>query len=192
MAKKRSAEAQLIDNLQRKIRHLRKKEIKAQQDGNYIDEVGFKRNQVYIEKMIDDIRRDKRLGKLDNSKLLEYAEKAKNNPNYSNDTKKIRKITFKLIGNEPLAVFGELMDDPDISEIFAKFSTISGKYIGQSGNPGARAVANAIEDSIDTMFKTRTNDFTDKQIALLIKMSRRIEKALDGRGVDGVVFPLNA
>ena len=56
MARQRTAEQRLIDNLQRKIRHLNAKENQAKANGDKFDEAGFERNKKNIQKMIDDIR----------------------------------------------------------------------------------------------------------------------------------------
>ena len=191
MAKKRSAHAQLIDNLQRKIRHLRTKENQARQDGRSMDEAGFQRNQKNIQDMIDSIRKDKKKGTLDQSKIFDYAEKAKNNPNYSNDTKKIRKVTEKLIGSEPEELFDEYMEDTDFAFLFARFSMISGKYVGASGDAGLRSVAQNIVDSIPLLTEQYGDDLDPEQLALLDRMSENISSALQSRGPSGVVFPIN-
>lgn len=191
MAKRRSADAQLIDNLQRKIRHLRIKEKQANQDGRVMDEAGFQRNQKNIQDMIDRIRSDKQRGKLTQEKIYEYAEKAKSNPNFSADKRKIRRVTEKLIGSEPEEIFDEMLEENDFAFLFARFSLISGKYVGASGDRGLREVAQNIVDSIPLLIEQYESDMDPEQISTLDRMAEQISSALQSRGPAGVVFPIN-
>lgn len=194
MARKRSAEQRLIDNLQRKIRHLRVKENKAKAEGNEFDKAGFERNKKNIQKMIDDIRKDKKKGDLDQSKLFEYAEKAKENPNYSADKKKIRKQTKKLISSEPEDLFEDEEDfdaDEDYSNIMGEYASLSGKYVGQSGDGLTREKARVLLEKIFLTQDLNGHNMTEQQINILNKMSRQTSARLNSKGWKGVVVPIS-
>lgn len=195
MARQRTPDQRLIDNLQRKIRHLNTKENKAKAEGNSFDEVGFKRNKENLKRMIESIRKNKKEGKLDDGRLNEYAEKAKNNPNYSADTKKIRKITEELIMSEPedeeiIQAFNELMADPAYAEIMAKYANLSKKYIGASGKGNQVNQALDLAETIKATVEEQANNLTPQQINLLNKMSKAIEDAIQSRGEKGVLYSI--
>lgn len=198
MAKKRSPEQRLIDNLQRKIRHLRTKENQAKASGDKFDEAGYRRNQENIQKMIDNIRKDKKTGKLDNGKLLDYAEKAKNNPNYSADRKKIRKVTKDLIFAESFFddededdYFEDFLRDEDIESILADYSELSMNYIGASADGEKTDEAKNLLDKIDEIMERNGDDMFPHQVEALNNIAEAIESALQSRGKSGVLFPLD-
>ena len=195
---KRSPEQRLIDNLQRKIRHLRKKENQAKASGDKFDEAGYKRNQANIQKMIDNIRKDKKTGKLDDGKLLDYAEKAKNNPNYSADRKKIRKVTKDLIFAESFFddededdYFEDFLRDEDIESILADYSELSMNYIGASADGEKTDEAKNLLDKIDEIMERNGDDMFPHQVEALNNIAEAIESALQSRGKSGVLFPLD-
>ena len=191
MARQRTAEQRLIDNLQRKIRHLNAKENKAKANGDKFDESGFERNKQNIQKMIDDIRKDKDKGKLDQSKLFDYAEKAKNNPNYSTDKKKIRKVSKKLIGANSEELFDDLMTEDGYSDIMSGFSNLSGAYIGESGDEAKRSKALELTEKIKLTAEKDKERLSPEQVTVLNKMAKKIERAYAAKGRKGVVIPLS-
>ena len=191
MAKKRDAAARLIDNLQRKVRHIRVKEAQARADGNKMKLAGLQRNKENIEGMIDKIKKERKDGKLTLEKVYDYAEKAKEDPKYSADTKKIDEITRKLIGNEPFVNFGSMMEDPEIAQLFSDYSTVSMRYIGASGDDAARAKALRIAENATDIAARRKKDLTEEQIKMLNDIAKKIEDAMESRGFEGVLYPIN-
>ena len=191
MAKKRDAAARLIDNLQRKVRHIRVKEAQARADGNKMELAGLQRNKENIEGMIDKIKKERREGKLTLEKTFDYAEKAKEDPKYSADTKKIDEITRKLIGNEPFVNFGSMMEDPEIAQLFSDYSTVSMRYVGVSGDEAPRAEALKISQAAKEIAARRKKDLTEDQINMLNKITKDIETAMQSRGLEGVLYPIN-
>lgn len=191
MAKKRDAAARLIDNLQRKVRHIRVKEAQARADGNKMQLAGLQRNKENIEGMIDKIKKERKEGKLTLEKAFDYAEKAKEDPKYSADTKKIDEITRKLIGNEPFVNFGSMMEDPEIAQLFSDYSTVSMRYIGASGDDAARAKALRIAENATDIAARRKKDLTEEQIKMLNDIAKKIEDAIESRGFEGVLYPIN-
>lgn len=190
MAKKRSQVAALIDNLQRKVRRLRVKETKAKMEGNTFDEAGFKRNQDKIEKLVKEIKRERDKGKLDDAKVYEYAQESKENPNYTTDEKKIRKLSIKIIGVNPEEIFKDLMSEEGYSQIMGSFVSLSGVYIGQSGEESKRAEANKLSETITTTIKTDKDRLTPQQIEVLNKMVKNLDSAYAAKGWKGVVVPI--
>lgn len=191
MARQRTAEQRLIDNLQRKIRHLNAKENQAKANGDKFDEAGFERNKKNIQKMIDDIRKDKKKGELDQGKIFEYAEKSKNNPNYTTDKKKIRGVSKKLIGANSEELFEDLMSEEGYSEIMGSFASLSGVYLGESGDESKRAKALELIDKINSTIAKDNERLSQEQINVLNKMVRNIEKAYSSKGWKGVVIPIS-
>lgn len=191
MAKKRDAAARLIDNLQRKVRHIRVKEAQARADGNKMELSGLQRNKENIEKMIDKVKKERKEGKLTLEKAFDYAEKAKNDPRYSADTKKIDEITRKLIGNEPFVNFGSMMEDPEIAQLFSDYSTVSMRYVGVSGEEAPRAEALKISQAAKEIAARRRKDLTEDQIKMLNKITKDIETAMQSRGFEGVLYPID-
>lgn len=191
MAKKRDAAARLIDNLQRKVRHIRVKEAQARADGNKMKLAGLQRNKENIEGMIDKIKKERKDGKLTLEKVYDYAEKAKEDPKYSADTKKIDEITRKLIGNESFVNFGSMMEDPEIAQLFSDYSTVSMRYIGASGDDAARAKALRIAENATDIAARRKKDLTEEQIKMLNDIAKKIEDAMESRGFEGVLYPIN-
>lgn len=191
MAKKREAAARLIDNLQRKVRHIRVKEAQARADGNKMEVAGLQRNKENIERMIDKIKKERKEGKLTLEKAFDYAEKAKEDPKYSADTKKIDEITRKLIGNEPFVNFGSMMEDPEIAQLFSDYSTVSMRYVGVSGDEGPRAEALKISQAAKEITARRKKDLTEDQIKMLNKITKDIETAMQSRGLEGVLYPIS-
>ena len=191
MARKRDAAARLIDNLQRKVRHIRVKEAQARADGNKMELAGLQRNKENIEGMIDKIKKERKNGKLTLEKTFDYAEKAKEDPKYSADTKKIDDITRKLIGNEPFVNFGSIMEDPEIAQLFSDYSTVSMRYVGVSGDEEPRAEALKISQAAKEIAARRRKDLTEDQIKMLNKITKDIETAMQSRGLEGVLYPIN-
>ena len=191
MARQRTAEQRLIDNLQRKIRHLNAKENQAKANGDKFDEVGFERNKKNIQKMIDDIRKDKKKGELDQGKIFEYAEKAKNNPNYTTDKKKIREVSKKLIGANSEDLFDDLMSEEGYAEIMGSFASLTGVYLGESGDESKRAKALELIDKINSTIAKDHERLSQEQINVLNKMVRNIEKTYSSKGWKGVVIPIS-
>lgn len=191
MARQRTAEQRLIDNLQRKIRHLNAKENKAKANGDKFDEAGFERNKKNIQKMIEDIRKDKKKGELDQGKIFEYAEKAKNNPNYTTDKKKIREVSKKLIGSNSEELFEDLMGEEGYSEIMGSYASLSGVYLGESGDESKRAKALELIDKINSTISKYNESLSQEQINVLNKMVGNIEKAYSSKGWKGVVVPIS-
>lgn len=191
MARQRDAAARLIDNLQRKVRHIRVKETQARADGNKMELAGLQRNKENIEKMIDKVKKERKEGKLTLEKAFDYAEKAKEDPRYSADTKKIDEITRKLIGNEPFVNFGSMMEDPEIAQLFSDYSTVSMRYVGVSGEEAPRAEALKISQAAKEIAARRRKDLTEDQINMLNKITKDIETAMQSRGLEGVLYPIN-
>lgn len=191
MARQRDAVARLIDNLQRKVRHIRVKEAQARADGNKMELSGLQRNKENIEGMIDKIKKERKEGKLTLEKTFDYAEKAKEDPKYSADTKKIDEITRKLIGNEPFVNFGSMMEDPEIAQLFSDYSTVLMRYVGVSGEEAPRAEALKISQAAKEIAARRKKDLTEDQIKMLNKITKDIETAMQSRGLEGVLYPIN-
>jgi hypothetical protein len=146
---------------------------------------------VEEEKMIDKIKKERKEGKLTLEKTFDYAEKAKENPKYSADTKKIDEITRKLIGDEPFVNFGSMMEDPEIAQLFSDYSNVSKKYVGVSGEETPRAEALKISQAAKEIAARRKKDLTEDQINMLNKITKDIETAMQSRGLEGVLYPIN-
>ena len=144
-----------------------------------------------IQKMIDDIRKDKDKGKLDQGKLFEYAEKAKNNSNYSTDEKKIRKVSKKLIGANSEELFEDLMTEEGYSDIMSGFSNLSGAYIGESGDEAKRSKALELTEKIKLTAEKDKERLSPEQVTVLNKMAKKIERAYAAKGRKRVVIPLS-
>ena len=141
--------------------------------------------------MIDKVKKERKEGKLTLEKAFDYAEKAKEDPRYSADTKKIDEITRKLIGNEPFVNFGSMMEDPEIAQLFSDYSTVSMRYVGVSGEEAPRAEALKISQTAKEIAARRRKDLTEDQINMLNKITKDIETAMQSRGLEGVLYPIN-
>lgn len=193
MAKRnRSEHSRLMDNIGRRIRHLKEDLQKDRYDD--LTKTGIKRNIDNLEKYKKNLKKlaskneDKRLT---NEQIYEASLEMKSNDNLSMDKEKINKITFKLVGTEPDEIFEEGsgyfqdISNDDISDVLSAFSELVGKYIGVSGDIEAREKAQDTVEKINEHLNSI--NLTDKQIATLNRMVQSLNIALSGshKFVDG-------
>lgn len=190
---KRSAHSQLIDNIGRRIRHLRDDLAVAVDD---LRKVGIERN---MKNLIDFRDKLKELGKKNDNKKLtdeqiyEATEELKTNDNYTTSKEKIDQVTLKKVFINKEKLIEETQIPPAelsvLDELFADFAEVSGKYIGQSDTSTYKSKAlNLIEAA--NLYKTK-NELTDAQVSILNQMVKNLDDAIAGKGKDGVVQPID-
>ena len=194
MAKaQRSAHSRLIDNIGRRIRHLRDDLAVAVDD---LRKVGIERN---MKKLIDFRDKLKELAKKNDNKKLtdeqiyEATEELKTNDNYTTSKEKIDQVTLKKVFINKEKLIEETQIPPaelsELDELFADFAEVSGKYIGQSDTSTYKSKAlNLIEAA--NLYKTK-NELTDAQVSILNQMVKNLDDAIAGKGKDGVVQPID-
>ena len=185
----RSPQSRLFDNRGRRIRHLNADLKKNPSD---FRKAGLERQKGELEKFRNELREEAAKngnGKLTNEQLYEAEDRMKTDDNLTTNKKKIDQVTRKMISEEPEDFFDQF-DDVDLDDLFGDYATISGKYIGQSGDPEYRAKAQDIIES--AILYQMNNTLTEGQEQLLNQMVRQITDSLGSKGRQGVLFPVGA
>lgn len=189
---KRSEHSRLIDNIGRRIRHLRYDLAVAVDE---LRRVGIERN---MKKLIDFRDELKKLAKknddkkLTNEQIYEATEQLKTDDNYSTDKQKIDQVTLKKVFINKEKLIEETQIQPaelsELDELFADFAEVSGKYIGQSDTSIYKSKALSLIETAN-LYKSK-NEMTDAQISILNQMVKNLDNAIAGKGRDGVVQPI--
>lgn len=185
----RTAQSRLFDNIGRRIRHLN---ADLKKNPSEFRKAGLERQKEELEKFRNELREEAAKngsGKLTNEQLYEAEDRMKTDDNLTTNKKKIDQVTRKMISEEPEDFFDQF-DDEDLDDLFGDYATISGKYIGQSGDSEARSKAQDIIES--AILYQMNNTLTEGQEQLLNQMVRQITDALGSKGSQGVLFPVGA
>lgn len=194
----RSPQSRLFDNIGRRIRHINA-DLKKNPDA--FREAGLKRQKANLEEFRDELRQraNQNGGKLTQDQINDATYEMKTNENLTTDKKKIDEITIKM----------EMAQQEMIDEIFDKepeeedtgfddsdvealndlfFSDISGKYIGQSGDPDARNTAFDIIEKANEYLK---RDLSERDKAYLNRLTNNLSSALASKGARGVLYSIS-
>ena len=194
----RSPQSRLFDNIGRRIRHINA-DLKKNPDA--FREAGLKRQKANLEEFRDELRQraNQNGGKLTQDQINDATYEMKTNENLTTDKKKIDEITMKMEMSQQ-EMIDEILeeepeqedtgfDDPDIealNDLF--FSDISGKYIGQSGDPDARNTAFDIIEKANEYLK---RDLSERDKAYLNRLTNNLSSALASKGARGVLYSIS-
>lgn len=189
----RSASSRLFDNIGRRIRHIN---ADLKKNPNDFRRAGLERNKEELEKFRDELRKEANKNpdkRLTNEQIYEASDRMKTDDNLSTDKKKIDQVTLKKVFINKEKLIEQTQIPPaelsELDDLFADFAEVSGKYIGQSDTSTYKSKAlNLIESA--NLYKTK-NELTDAQITILNQMIKKLDDALDGKGPDGVVQPID-
>jgi len=194
----RSPQSRLFDNIGRRIRHINA-DLKKNPDA--FREAGLKRQKANLEEFRDELRQraNQNGGKLTQDQINDATYEMKTNENLTTDKKKIDEITMKMeMAQQEMIdeIFDEEpeeedtgFDDSDVealNDLF--FSDISGKYIGQSGDPDARNTAFDIIEKANEYLK---RDLSERDKAYLNRLTNNLSSALASKGARGVLYSIS-
>lgn len=192
MASKRSEQSRLYDNIRRRIRHINEKMQNPENDS--IRKEGLSRNKEELEKYLKQLREkaaknpDK---KLSNEDIYKAVERLKTDDNLTANVKKIDEVTIKsVIVDEKFReqVIGDVKTDPELNDLIAKYARIVYHYIGQSTlDATAKGVA---FDAIEIGQAKKEEELTSNQRRFVNQYLSNLNKAINGKGQDGVLVPI--
>ena len=193
----RSPQSRLFDNIGRRIRHINA-DLKKNPDA--FREAGLKRQKANLEEFRDELRQraNQNGGKLTQDQINDATYEMKTNENLTTDKKKIDEITMKMELSQQ-EMIDEILDeepeeedtgfdDPDVEALNDMFNDISGKYIGQSGDPAAR---NTAFDIIEKANQYLNRDLSDRDKAYLNRLTISLSSALASKGARGVLYSIS-
>lgn len=193
----RSAQSRLLDNVGRRIRHLREDLNKPNNDD--IRKAGLERqieNLNNFRYLLREQAKKNPDGKLTNEQIYEATERMKTDDNLTTTKKIIDEITVKMIFAEDFMEIDEekirsFMSNPDIQALLNTFTRLNNKYIGQSGDEIYRPMAtDAVAFGEELLKDPNLTEDERKAIDGIIK---EINDALEGKGrKEGVLYPVGA
>lgn len=190
-----------IDNIGRRIRHL-KEDLRKNPDD--FRKAGLERqikNLDDFRKQVKELAHKNDNNQLTEQQLIDLTYEFKTNENYTTAKDKIDEITMKMeIAQEEdiQSAFDWVdesqpedtgFDDSDVeglNDLF--FSDISGKYIGQSGDPDARNTAFDIIEKANEYLK---RDLSERDKAYLNRLTNSLSSALASKGSRGVLYSVS-
>lgn len=183
-----------IDNIGRRIRHLNEDLRKNPDDFRKAGLERQKKNLDDFRKQVKELAHKNDKNQLTEQQLIDLTYEFKTNENYTTAKDKIDEITMKMEMSQQ-EMIDEILeedtgfDDPDIealNDLF--FSDISGKYIGQSGDPDARNTAFDIIEKANEYLK---RDLSERDKAYLNRLTNSISSALASKGARGVLYSIS-
>ena len=192
MASKRSEQSRLYDNIRRRIRHINEK--MRNPDNDAIREEGLRRNKEELEKYLKGLREQATKNpdkKLTNEDIYRAVDRLKTDDNLSANLKKMDEVTIKsVISDEKFReqVTADIRSDPELNDLTAKYARIVYHYIGQSTNDAmAKGVA---FDAIEIAEAKQDEELTSNQRRFVNQYLSNLNKAIDGKGQEGVLVPI--
>lgn len=188
MASKRSAHSRLLDNVGRRIRHL--KEDKKNLENDSLRKAGIDRNIKELEKFRRHLKEEAKKNpdkKLTNEQIYEATDRMKTDDNLSTDKKKIDEVTMETIfsseyDNEEIE---QMLDNPVLNDILTKFTRLVGTYIGESAKPIDDSKAHEIVELAQT--EEKKTDLSESERTLLNKIIDKITSTQGKRHLDGIL-----
>lgn len=182
-----------IDNIGRRIRHLNEDLRKNPDDFRKAGLERQKKNLDDFRKQVKELAHKNDKNQLTEQQLIDLTYEFKTNENYTTAKDKIDEITMKMeIAQQKM--IDEIMedtgfDDPDVeglNDLF--FSDVSGKYIGQSGDPDAR---NTAFDIIEKANEYSKRDLSERDKAYLNRLTNSFSSVLASKGSRGVLYSIS-
>lgn len=191
MASKRSAHSRLLDNVGRRIRHL--KEDKQNLENDSLRKAGIDRNIKRLEIFRKQLKEEAAKNpdkKLTNEQIYEATNRMKTDDNLSTDKKKIDEITMKTIFTSEYddEEITQILDNPVLNDILTKFTRLVGTYIGESAKPIDNSNANDIVEKAQA--EEKKTDLTESERALLNQIIDKITSTQGKRHLDGILSGL--
>lgn len=193
----RSATSRLLDNVGRRIRHLREDLNKPNNDD--IRKAGLERqieNLNNFRYLLREQAKKNPDGKLTNEQIYEATERMKTDDNLTTTKKIIDEITVKMIFAEDFMELDEekiryFMSNPDIQDLLNKFQKLNNKYIGQSGDEIYRPMATDAVAFGEELLKDQ--NLTEDERKAIEGIIKEINDAMEGKGrKEGVLYPIGA
>lgn len=190
-----------IDNIGRRIRHINEDLRKNPDDFRKAGLERQKKNLDDFRKQVKELAHKNDNNQLTDQQLIDLTYEFKTNENYTTDKKKIDEITMKMemAQEEDIQSMFDWVDesqpedtgfdDSDVeglNDLF--FSDISGKYIGQSGDPDARNTAFDIIEKANEYLK---RDLSERDKAYLNRLTNNLSSALASKGARGVLYSIS-
>lgn len=190
-----------IDNIGRRIRHINEDLRKNPDDFRKAGLERQKKNLDDFRKQVKELAHKNDNNQLTEQQLIDLTYEFKTNENYTTDKKKIDEITMKMemAQEEDIQSMFDWVDesqpedtgfdDSDVeglNDLF--FSDISGKYIGQSGDPDARNTAFDIIEKANEYLK---RDLSERDKAYLNRLTNSLSSALASKGSKGVLYSVS-
>ena len=190
-----------IDNIGRRIRHL-KEDLRKNPDD--FRKAGLERqikNLDDFRKQVKELAHKNDNNQLTEQQLIDLTYEFKTNENYTTAKDKIDEITMKMeiAQEEDIQSMFDWVDEPQpedtgfddsdvegLNDLF--FSDISGKYIGQSGDPDA---INTAFDIIEKANEYLKRDLSDRDKAYLNRLTISLSSALASKGSRGVLYSVS-
>lgn len=190
-----------IDNIGRRIRHL-KEDLRKNPDD--FRKAGLERqikNLDDFRKQVKELAHKNDNNQLTDQQLIDLTYEFKTNENYTTAKVKIDEITMKMEIAQEEDIQSSFdwvdesqpedtgFDDSDVeglNDLF--FSDISGKYIGQSGDPDAR---NTAFDIIEKANQYLNRDLSERDRAYLNRLTINLSSALSSKGYKGVIYSVS-
>lgn len=192
MASKRSEQSRLYDNIRRRIRHINEK--MKNPDNDAIREEGLRRNKEELEKYLKGLREQASKNpdkKLTNEDIYRAVDRLKTDDNLTANVKKMDEVTIKsVISDERFRkeMTAEIRSNPELNDLTAKYARIVYHYIGQSTTDAmAKGVA---FDAIEIAEAIDDNELTGNQRRFVSQYLSNLNKAIDGKGQEGVLVPI--
>ena len=179
----RSAQSRLLDNVGRRIRHLREDLNKPNNDD--IRKAGLERqieNLNNFRYLLREQAKKNPDGKLTNEQIYEATERMKTDDNLTTTKKIIEKDEEKI---------RSFMSNPDIQALLNTFTRLNNKYIGQSGDEIYRPMATDAVAFGEYLLKDP--NLTEDERKAIEGIIKEINDAMEGKGrKEGVLYPIGA
>lgn len=191
MASKRSEHSKLLDNIGRRIRHL--KEDLKNPSNDALRDAGIERNIKALEKFkkkLKDAAEKNPDKKLTNEQIYEATDRMKTDDNLRTDKKKMDEITIKKVfsGEYDETEVKQMLENPVLNELIAKYSRLVGVYIGQSAKPIDDANANDLVERAQA--EEKNSELTDNERKILNQIINKITEAQGKKHIEGVLSGL--
>lgn len=188
MASKRSEHSKLLDNIGRRIRHL--KEDLKNPSNDALRDAGIERNIKALEKFkkqLKDAAEKNPDKKLTNEQIYEATDRMKTDDNLRTDKKKMDEITIKKVfsGEYDETEVKQMLENPVLNELLAKYSRLVGVYIGQSAKPIDDANANDLVERAQA--EEKNSELTDNERKILNQIINKITETQGKRHLDGIL-----
>lgn len=188
-----------IDNIGRRIRHLNEDLRKNPDDFRKAGLERQKKNLDDFRKQVKELAHKNDNNQLTDQQLIDLTYEFKTNENYTTAKDKIDEITIKMEMAQQDMIQEMLEEEPEqedtgfddsdveaLNDLF--FSDISGKYIGQSGDPDARNTAFDIIEKANEYLK---RDLSERDKAYLNRLTNSLSSALASKGARGVLYSIS-